>query len=160
MPESLNFHHGAHREHRELIIDKEKLNELTETIIGAAIRVHRELGPGLLESAYEACLLYELVEAGLSIERQVALPVRYRGVNLDCGYRIDLLVEKAVIVELKAVNRFEPIHEAQLLSYLKLLGCNVGLLMNFNVKILKNGIRRMIHGIDLIAPAKVPAENL
>ncbi len=143
-----------------MVVDKEKLNELTERIIGAAIRVHRELGPGLLESTYEACLSYELTEASLAVERQVALPVRYRGVNLDGGYRIDLLVEKAVIVELKAVDRFEPIHEAQLLSYLKLSGCNVGLLMNFNVKILKNGIRRMIHGIDLIAPAKVPAENL
>ncbi len=140
-----------------MVLDKEKLNELTETIIGAAIRVHRELGPGLLESTYEACLSYELVEASLSIERQVALPVRYRGVNLDCGYRIDLLVEKAVIVELKAVNRFEPIHEAQLLSYLKLSDCNVGLLINFNVKLLRNGIRRMIHGIDLAVDAEAQA---
>jgi GxxExxY protein len=138
-----------------LIVEKEKLNELTGTIIGAAIRVHRELGPGLLESTYEACLSYELGEAGLVVERQATLPVRYRDVNLDCGYRIDLLVEKAVIVELKAVDRIEPIHEAQLLSYLKLSGCNVGLLINFNVKILRNGIRRMIHGIDLAAGAEV-----
>jgi len=138
-----------------LVVEKEKLNELTGTIIGAAIQVHRELGPGLLESTYEACLSYELGEAGLVVERQVTLPVRYRGVNLDCGYRIDLLVEKAVIVELKAVDRIEPIHEAQLLSYLKLSGCNVGLLINFNVKILRNGTRRMIHGIDLAAGAEV-----
>lgn len=155
MPEFLSSHHRAHREHRELAVDKEKLNELTETIIGAAIRVHRELGPGLLESTYEACLSYELTEAGLVLERQVTLPVRYRGVNLDCGYRIDLLVEKVIIVELKAVDRLEPIHEAQLLSYLKLSGCNVGLLINFNVKMLRNGIRRMIHGIDLAADARV-----
>ena len=152
MPEFANSHH---REHRDLVVEKEKLNELTGTIIGAAIRVHRELGPGLLESTYEACLSYELGEAGLVVERQVTLPVRYRGVNLDCGYRIDLLVEKAVIVELKALDRIEPIHEAQLLSYLKLSGCNVGLLINFNVKILRNGIRRMIHGIDLAAGAEV-----
>ncbi len=155
MPEFANSHHRAHREHRDLVVEKEKLNELTGTIIGAAIRVHRELGPGLLESTYEACLSYELGEAGLVVERQVTLPVRYRDVNLDCGYRIDLLVEKAVIVELKAVDRIEPIHEAQLLSYLKLSGCNVGLLINFNVKILRNGIRRMIHGIDLAAGAEV-----
>lgn len=89
------------------------------------------------------------------VERQATLPVRYRGVNLDCGCRIDLLVDKVVIVELKAVDRLEPIHEAQLLSYLKLSGCNVGLLINFNVKMLRNGIRRMIHGIDLTADAKV-----
>ncbi len=155
MPEFANSHHREHREHRDLVVEKEKLNELTGTIIGAAIRVHRELGPGLLESTYEACLSYELGEAGLVVERQVTLPVRYRGVNLDCGYRIDLLVEKAVIVELKALDRIEPIHEAQLLSYLKLSGCNVGLLINFNVKILRNGIRRMIHGIDLAAGAEV-----
>ncbi len=85
VPGFLNFHHRAHREHRELAVDKEELNELTETIIGAAIRVHRELGPGLLESTYEACLSYELVEAGLGVERQVTLPVRYRGVILGCG---------------------------------------------------------------------------
>ena len=157
VPGFLNFHRRAHREHRELAVDNEKLNELTETIIGAAIRVHRELGPGLLESTYEACLSYELVEAGLGVERQVTLPVRYRGVTLDCGYRIDLLVENAVIVELKSVDRLEPIHEAQLLSYLKLSDCNVGLLINFNVKLLRNGIRRMIHGIDLAANTEVQA---
>lgn len=114
-------------------------------IIGSAISVHKELGPGLLESAYEACLAYELTGKDLKIERQKSLPITYRGIQLDCGYRIDLLVEEKVIVEIKAVERMEPIHEAQLLSYLKLAGCEVGLLINFNVKILNNGIRRLVN---------------
>jgi GxxExxY protein len=114
-------------------------------VIAAAIAVHRELGPGLLESAYETCISYELAERGLKIERQKALPVSYRGVRLDCGYRIDLLVEEKVVVEVKAVEKFELIHEAQLLSYLKLSCCQVGLLINFNVKVLKNGIRRLVN---------------
>jgi len=122
-----------------------KINNITETIIGAAMAVHRELGPGLLESTYEACLAYELAKRGLAVERQKELPVKYRGVKLDCGYRIDLLVEEKVIVELKAVERLQPIHIAQVLSYLKLSGCNVGLLINFNVKVLKDGIRRLIN---------------
>ncbi len=121
------------------------INDITEAIIGAAICVHRELGPGLLESAYEACLAYELTERKLQIERQKGLPVVYRGVELDCGYRIDLLVENEVIVELKAVELLEPIHDAQLLSYLKLSGCEVGLLINFNVRVLKDGIRRFVN---------------
>jgi len=125
-----------------------ELNRITETVIGAAIAVHRELGPGLLESAYEACLVYELAEQGLAVERQKALPVKYRGVKVDCGYRIDLLVEGKVIIKLKAVARLEPIHEAQLLSYLKLSGCKVGLLINFNVKVLKNGVRRLVLGLQ------------
>src|SRR5919106_224916 len=103
-------------------------------IIGAAIEVHTALGPGLLESTYEACLVHELLERGMSVERQKALPVAYKGIRVDCGYRIDLLVEGQVIVELKAVARVEPIHEAQLLSYLKLSGHQVGLLINFNVR--------------------------
>ena len=123
----------------------ERINNITGTIIGAAIAVHRELGPGLLESTYEACLTYELAERKLAVERQKALPVKYKGVKLDCGYRIDLLVEEKIIVELKAVERLEPIHTAQTLSYLKLSGCRVGLLINFNVKVLKNGIRRLIN---------------
>ena len=121
-----------------------QLDRITEKVIGAAIAVHRELGPGLLESAYEACLAFELAELGLTVERQKALPVRYRGVKVDCGYRIDLLVEGKVIIELKAVERLEPIHEAQLLSYLKLSGCKVGLLINFNVRVLKDGVRRLV----------------
>ena len=120
------------------------INNITETIIGAAMAVHRELGPGLLESTYEACLAYELAKRGLAVEQQKELPVKYRGVKLDCGYRIDLLVEEKVIVELKAVERLQPIHIAQVLSYLKLSRCNVGLLINFNVKLLKDGIRRLI----------------
>jgi GxxExxY protein len=124
-----------------------ELNRLTETIIGAAIAVHRELGPGLLESTYEACLAYELVERGLRIERQKALPVTYRGVHVDCGYRVDMMVEDQIIVELKVADRLDSVHEAQLLSYLKLSGCPVGLLMNFNVTQLRNGIRRMVDNL-------------
>jgi GxxExxY protein len=124
---------------------KERLNWITESIIGAAIEVHRDLGPGLLESAYETCLAFELVERGLKVEQQKPLPVVYREVKLDCGYRLDLLVEEAVIVEVKAVDRLAPIHQAQLLSYLRLSGCKVGLLINFNVKVLKDGIRRVVN---------------
>ncbi len=117
--------------------------ELTGRIIATAFDVHRELGPGLLESAYETCLAYELDKAGLRVERQKALPVTYRDVTIDAGYRLDLLVEHAVIVEIKAVDQLAPIHDAQLLSYLNLSGCRVGLLINFNVRVLKNGIRRL-----------------
>lgn len=129
-------------------MNAERLNKISQKIIGAAIEVHKQVGPGLLESAYEACLAFELTERGLAMERQKALPIAYRGVELDCGYRIDLLVEDAVIVELKAVDRLEPIHEAQLITYLKLSGCQLGLLINFNVKVLKHGIRRLVNGID------------
>jgi len=121
------------------------VNELTNEIIGAAIEVHRTLGPGLLESTYEGCLFHELTDRELYAERQKALPVVYKGFHIDCGYRIDLLVGREVIVELKAVARIEPIHEAQLLSYLKLSGCHIGLLINFNVKQLTMGIRRLVH---------------
>jgi GxxExxY protein len=121
------------------------INEITESVIGAAISVHRELGPGLLESAYEACLAYELNEKKLKVERQRNLPVIYRGVRLDCGYRLDFLVEDQVVVEVKAVDRLESIHEAQIISYLKLSGCKAGLLINFKVKILKHGIRRFVN---------------
>ena len=124
---------------------KSNINEITDVIIGAAIAVHKELGPGLLESAYEACLTFELADQKVKIERRKGLPIKYRGVQLDCGYRIDLLVEDKVVVELKAVQRLESIYEAQLLSYLKLSGCEVGLLINFNVKVLKDGIRRLVH---------------
>ena len=127
---------------------KNKIDKITETIIGGAIAVHRVLGPGLLESAYEACLAYELVDRGLSVERQKALPVKYRGVNLDCGYRIDLLVERIIIIELKAVEKIDPIHKAQLLSYLKLSGCKLGLLINFNVRMLKSGIHIIVLNLE------------
>ncbi len=122
-----------------------ELNHLTEAVIGAAIAVHRELGPGLLESAYEACLAYELTDRGHMGERQKTLPIAYRGFKLDAGYRLDLLIDNQVIVELKAVERLDPIHEAQLLSYLKLSSLNVGLLINFNVRFLKDGIRRIVN---------------
>ncbi|MEW6667907.1 MAG: GxxExxY protein [Thermodesulfobacteriota bacterium] len=118
------------------------INDLTGKVIGAAIEVHKILGPGLLESAYEECLCHELDLRRIRYKRQQAVPVEYKGVHLDCGYRIDLLVEDLVILELKSVDRLEPIHEAQILTYLKLTGLKVGLLINFNVPVLKEGIRR------------------
>ena len=118
--------------------------ELTERIIGSAMEVHKALGPGLLESAYETCLGYELEATGVRFKRQLKLPLTYRGHDLECGYRLDLLVEDKVIVELKSVEKIMPIHEAQLLSYLRLSGKQVGLLINFNVPVLKQGIRRKI----------------
>ncbi len=122
------------------------MNDLTGEIIGAAIAVHRELGPGLLESTYEECLVVELEDCGLRMQRQVLLPVCYKDRILDAGYRIDLLVEDKVIVELKAVQKLEPIHEAQLLTYLKLAGKRLGLLINFNVHLLRDGLKRMVNG--------------
>src|SRR5882762_6274904 len=113
---------------------KDQLNALTERIIAAAIAVHHELGPGMLETTYEACLAYELLDGGLFVERQKSLPLVYRKQVLDCGFRIDLLVERAVVVEVKSVERFERVHGAQLVSYLRLSVCKVGLLINFNVK--------------------------
>jgi GxxExxY protein len=122
-----------------------EINQITETVIGAAIEVHKALGPGLLESAYEACLGFEISERGLNVETQVPLPVIYKDITLDCGYRLDFLVEDQVIVELKAVEALNDIHRAQLLSYLKISGFQVGLLINFNVKILKNGLVRLVN---------------
>ncbi|MGH8670500.1 MAG: GxxExxY protein [Burkholderiales bacterium] len=116
---------------------------LTETIIGAAIEVHRVLGPGLLESAYEECLSFELNQMGLVAKRQIELPVRYKSIQLKCGYRMDRVVENEVILELKTVDALLPVHEAQLLTYLKLSGIRTGLLLNFNVPLLKHGIKRM-----------------
>ena len=124
--------------------DLAELNRLTKQIIGAAIEVHRHLGPGLLESAYETCLAYELQQLGLSLERQKALPLIYKEIRLDQGYRIDLLVERRVVVEIKAVEQITPVHKAQVLSYLRFSGCKIGLLLNFNVKLLKDGIRRFM----------------
>lgn len=120
------------------------VKELTEKVIGAAIEVHRALGPGLLESAYEECLAHEMGLRGLRFDRQMPLPVTYKGVNLDCGYRLDFLVENAVVLELKAVESIVPIYEAQVLTYLKLGGWTVGLLINFNVPVLKQGIKRIV----------------
>lgn len=123
-----------------------ELDEISGQVIGAAIAVHRELGPGLLESAYEACLVHELRQRGVQIEQQIPQPVFYKGLQLECGYRLDLLVENRVIVELKAVETLLPIHEAQLLTYLKLRQLRLGLLINFNVPILKHGIKRLLNG--------------
>ncbi len=117
---------------------------LTERVIGCAIEVHRELGPGLLESAYEECLALELADAGLAMARQVELPLRYKGRNLDVGYRLDLVVDERLIIELKCVERLLPIHDAQLLTYLRLSGMKTGLLLNFNTPVLFRGVRRLV----------------
>jgi GxxExxY protein len=122
-----------------------RLDRLTELIIGAAIEVHRELGPGLMESAYEECLCYELSQIGLPFERQAHLPVSYKGIGLDCGYRMDLVVDDSVVLELKTVDRLLPVHTAQLLTYLRLSGKAVGLLLNFNEAVLRRGLRRVVN---------------
>ena len=124
-----------------------KENELTEQIIGAAIEVHRALGPGLLETVYEACLARELTERGVSFERQKQIPIHYKGELLEIDFRLDLFVGGLVVVELKSVEKVLPIHEAQLLTYLRLTRAQVGLLINFNVEILKEGIRRRVSGL-------------
>jgi len=133
-------------------------NELTDRIIGACIEIHRSLGPGLLESAYEECLCHELSIAGIGFERQKPLPVHYKNVKLDCGYRLDLVVERKVIVELKAIENLMPIHEAQLLTYLKLSGLTLGLLVNFNVPMLKNGIKRIVNNFQDFASPRLCGE--
>ena len=135
----INFLTTESTEHTE----KEESSSLTGKIIGAAIEIHRALGPGLLESAYEACLIYELRLRKLKVEPQKSMPVFYKDVMLDCGYRADIVVEEQVIIEIKSVSSLAPIHAAQLLSYLKLSNCKIGLLINFNVKVLKEGIRRI-----------------
>jgi GxxExxY protein len=136
---------------------EQELDLITRKIIGAAISVHRVLGPGLLESAYETCLMFELTQLGLKVEQQKPLPVTYRSVQLDCGYRLDLVVESAVIVEVKSVEQLAPIHEAQLLSYLRLSGLNVGLLINFNVRVLKDGVKRMVNHFPSSAHSAISA---
>ena len=124
----------------------DELNKITEATIGTAIDVHRALGPGLLESAYQACLAYELIERGRKVEQQKPLPIVYKSVQLDAGYRLDLLIEDKVIVEIKSIDSIAPIHEAQLLSYLRLSEKKAGLIINFNVKVLRYGIRRLVNG--------------
>ncbi|HEX4740772.1 MAG TPA: GxxExxY protein [Caulobacteraceae bacterium] len=119
------------------------LQELTGEIIDAGLKVHRTLGPGLLESAYEHCLAFELSRRGLEVERQVAMPVVYEGVRMDAGYRLDLVVRKSVVLEVKAVDALTRVHEAQILTYLKLSGLPIGYLMNFNVDLFKNGVKRL-----------------
>ncbi len=128
-----------------LVRYKMDINKLTGEVIGAAIEVHKALGPGLLESAYEECLCRELFLRKMSLKRQEPLPIEYKGVRLDCGYRLDIVVADQLIVELKACESLQPVHEAQLLTYLKLTGIKVGLLINFNVPMLKDGIKRLVN---------------
>ncbi|NJD76830.1 MAG: GxxExxY protein [Candidatus Methanoperedens sp.] len=122
-------------------------NELSKLIVGAAIEVHRSLGPGLLESSYEECLCHELSLREISFQRQAPMPVVYKGIRLDCGYRVDIIVDKKVIIELKSVADVQPIHKAQLLTYLKLSGLKLGILMNFNVQLMKDGINRFVNNL-------------
>ncbi|HJZ79765.1 MAG TPA: GxxExxY protein [Pyrinomonadaceae bacterium] len=136
-----------------------ELNEITRAIIGAAIEVHRQLGPGLLESSYRECLCRELLLRGVLFEREKPLPLEYKGIHLGCGYRVDLLVCDSVVVEIKSVESLAPIHEAQLLTYLRIGGWRVGLLINFNVAVLKSGIRRRILGYEA-EQAAVPEKDL
>ncbi len=134
--------------------------QITDRIIGAAIKIHRRLGPGLLESAYEHCLAYELRNQGLNIIQQKGVPLIYEAVRLECGFRADLLVENRVVVELKCKDQLHPIDEAQLLSHLRLLGLQVGLLINFHVVLLRDGIRRLANNYhEQDEPADVPLEN-
>ena len=122
-----------------------EINKITEKIIGAAIEVHRSLGPGLLESAYEQCLEYELLHRGMRVGRQLPVPVIYKELKLEYGYRLDLLVENSVIIEIKSVDVLNPVHEAQILTYLKFAEKEIGLLINFNIKLLKHGLKRYIY---------------
>lgn len=123
-------------------------NKLSNKIIGAAIEVHKTLGPGLLESAYEQCLCHELKLRGISFEREKQLPVVYKGFKLDCGYRLDVVIEDAILLELKSCEKIEPIHKAQLLTYLKLSGISLGLLLNFNVPVMRDGIVRIVNEFE------------
>ncbi|MBI1283620.1 MAG: GxxExxY protein [Thiobacillus sp.] len=132
---------------------REALNHVGERIIGAALKVHTALGPGLLESAYEACLAHELSKAGLHTARQVALPLRYDGVELDCAYRLDLVVESLIVVELKSVEKLLPIHSAQLIAYLKMGQYPLGYLLNFNTLHLRDGVKRLINSSCASAPS-------
>lgn len=122
-------------------------NEIGKIVVDCAYRVHQELGPGLLESTYEECLKYELAQAGLTVEQQKALPVVYKEVRLECGYRVDLLIEKKVVIEIKSVEALNDVHLAQILTYLKLSDCRLGYLVNFNVALIKNGIRRVVNNL-------------
>ena len=139
--------------------ETQSFNEITERVIGCCIEIHKQLGPGLLESAYEECLCYELSALGIAFERQKPLPVKYKTVNLDCGYRLDLVIEGKIILELKTVEHLLPIHEAQVLTYLKLSGLTLGLLINFNVPVLKNGIKRIANNfVDSSASPRLCGE--
>jgi GxxExxY protein len=128
-------------------IDEKRLNRTSGSIVGAAIRVHSILGPGLLESVYEACLACELREQGIAVRTQVVVPLVYKSIELDAGYRIDLLVDESVIVEIKTVGKILPVHEAQVLSYLRLYRCRLGLLLNFYVPLMRDGVKRIVNGL-------------
>jgi GxxExxY protein len=137
MNRTLNIHRGD--------AEARRLDSITEQVIGACIEVHRVLGPGLLESAYEVCVCHELSLRNISFDCQVPLPVQYKGIKLDCGYRMDLVIEKQIVLELKTVEQLLPIHEAQLLTYLKLSGIRCGLLVNFQEALLKSGLKRLVN---------------
>jgi GxxExxY protein len=139
--------------HKDTEAQRKHLNTLSQRVIGLCIEVHREIGPGLLESAYEAALAYELTTAGISYERQRDTPLIYKGVKLDCGYRLDFIIEGELILELKAVSELAPVHHAQVLTYLKLERRSLGLLINFNMPTLKDGVRRVVAG-DLFKDEK------
>lgn len=139
--------------------EKDRLDQITRRIIGAAIEVHKVLGPGLLESAYEVCVAYELRQLGIKVEQQKPLPVIYKDVKLDCGYRLDLVIEDSVIVEVKAIEQLASIHDAQLISYLRLADKRVGLLINFHVQLLKNGVRRIVNNFPDSAASAISAVN-
>jgi GxxExxY protein len=139
--------------------EKDRLDQITERIIGAAIEVHKTIGPGLLESAHEACLAFELRKLGYKIEQQKPLDVIYKDVHLDCGYRLDLVVEDAVIVEIKAIEQLATIHNAQLISYLRLSNMRVGLLINFHVRLLTNGVKRLVNDFPESAVSAFSAVN-
>ena len=147
--------HGMNMDMNHVNGETRRLWDLSERVLGACIEVHRHLGPGLLESAYEECLCHELSLAGSSFERQRPLPVIYKGVRLACGYRLDVVVEEKLVLELKAVDHLLPVHEAQVLTYLKLTGLDVGLLVNFNTPVLRRGIRRLVRrGADGVCLAR------
>ncbi len=133
-------HHEAHEEHEEFM----EFDDLSKTVIGCALEVHRTLGPGLLESAYEKCLAHELTILKVPFCVQVPIPIVYKGIELDCGYRADMIVKNSLLLELKSVEALLPIHEAQLLTYMKLANIRTGLLMNFNVQLLRDGLRRFV----------------
>jgi GxxExxY protein len=122
-------------------------NEIAKVVLDCAIKVHRTTGPGLLESAYQECLYYELVKKGMNVEKQKMLPLVYEEIHLDAGYRIDLLVNNKVVIELKSIDAIAPVHKAQVITYLKLSGCKLGLLINFNVALLKDGFKRIVNGL-------------
>lgn len=148
MTHSLKIHRGD--------AEARRFDEISEAVIGACIEIHQQLGPGLLESAYEECLCHELSLRGIPFERQKPLPIVYKAVKLDCGYRLDLVVAGKLIVELKAVEELLPIHEAQLLTYLKLTDLSVGLLVNFHVPVLKHGLKRIVNTFpDFSAPPRL-----